>query len=122
VGYKRDQYKRSANLLEAVSQLLEYFAAYGHVPKIQSLQRRLTTVQNGLQVGEGGEGGGGGAGGGKKGGGQGQVRRRSEDRAAAGAVAGTPRGRMAVLVRQLGREHQSPRWLWSVGRYIASCL
>lgn len=60
VGYKRDQYKRSANLLEAVSQLLEYFAAYGHVPKIQSLQRRLTTVQNGLQVGEGGEGGGGG--------------------------------------------------------------
>jgi hypothetical protein len=71
VGYKRDQYKRSANLLEAVSQLLEYFAAYGHVPKIQSLQRRLTTVQNGLQVGEGGEGGGGGGGGRQEGRGSG---------------------------------------------------
>jgi hypothetical protein len=45
VGYRRDQYKRCANLLEAVSQLLEYFAHYQDVPKIQSLTKRLATVQ-----------------------------------------------------------------------------
>jgi hypothetical protein len=45
VGYRRDQYKRCANLLEAVSQLLEYFAHYQDVPKIQSLTKRLTVVQ-----------------------------------------------------------------------------
>eukprot|EP00775_Hariotina_reticulata_P007996 gene7996-8194_t len=49
VGYQRDQYKRCANLLEAVTQLLEYFSKYQDVPKIQNLQRRLTTVQHGLQ-------------------------------------------------------------------------
>jgi hypothetical protein len=51
VGYRRDQYKRCANLLEAVSQLLEYFAHYQDVPKIQSLTKRLTTVQVGPAAG-----------------------------------------------------------------------
>lgn len=45
VGYRRDQYKRCANLLEAVSQLLEYFNHYRDVPKIQSLNKRLAVVQ-----------------------------------------------------------------------------
>eukprot|EP00878_Enallax_costatus_P033636 GHUV01037174.1.p1 GENE.GHUV01037174.1~~GHUV01037174.1.p1 ORF type:complete len:827 (+),score=323.16 GHUV01037174.1:597-3077(+) len=49
VGYKRDQYKRCANLLEAVGQLLEYFNHYQDVPKIQNLTKRLTTVKAGLQ-------------------------------------------------------------------------
>lgn len=35
VAYRRDQYKRCANLLEAVGQLMEHFAEYSHVPKIQ---------------------------------------------------------------------------------------
>jgi hypothetical protein len=51
VGYRRDQYKRCANLLEAVSQLLEYFAHYQDVPKIHSLTKRLTTVQVGAKAG-----------------------------------------------------------------------
>ena len=50
VGYRRDQYKRSANLLEAVSQLLEYFSQYENLSKIQSLKRRLAVVQSGLQA------------------------------------------------------------------------
>ena len=45
VGHRRDQYKRCAHLLEAVSQLLEHFAHYQEVPKIQGLTRRLSTVQ-----------------------------------------------------------------------------
>lgn len=51
VGYRRDQYKRCANLLEAVSQLLEYFNHYQDVPKIQSLTKRLATVQVGAEGG-----------------------------------------------------------------------
>jgi len=45
VGHRRDQYKRCAHLLEAVSQLLEHFSHYQDVPKIQSLTKRLTAVQ-----------------------------------------------------------------------------
>lgn len=45
VGHRRDQYKRCAHLLEAVSQLLEHFSHYHDVPKIQSLNRRLASVQ-----------------------------------------------------------------------------
>jgi hypothetical protein len=37
-------------LLEAVSQLLEYFSQYENLSKIQSLKRRLAVVQSGLQV------------------------------------------------------------------------
>jgi hypothetical protein len=47
VGHRRDQYKRCAHLLEAVSQLLEHFSHYQDVPKIQSLTKRLSTVQVG---------------------------------------------------------------------------
>lgn len=49
VGHRRDQYKRCAHLLEAVSQLLEHFSHYQDVPKIQSLTKRLTAVQTSLQ-------------------------------------------------------------------------
>lgn len=45
VGHRRDQYKRCAHLLEAVSQLLEHFGHYHDVPKIQSLNKRLSSVQ-----------------------------------------------------------------------------
>lgn len=45
VGRRRDQYKRCANLLEAVSQLLEHFSHYQDMPKIQALTKRLETVQ-----------------------------------------------------------------------------
>lgn len=31
---RRDQYKRSANLLEAVHQLMEYFQQYEDIPKV----------------------------------------------------------------------------------------
>lgn len=47
VGHRRDQYKRCAHLLEAVSQLLEHFSHYRDVPKIQSLTKRLSAVQVG---------------------------------------------------------------------------
>lgn len=47
IGHRRDQYKRCANLLEAVSQLLEHFSHYQDVPKIQSLTKRLAAVQVG---------------------------------------------------------------------------
>lgn len=47
IGHRRDQYKRCANLLEAVSQLLEHFSHYQDVPKIQTLTRRLSAVQVG---------------------------------------------------------------------------
>eukprot|EP00879_Flechtneria_rotunda_P008030 GHRR01008412.1.p1 GENE.GHRR01008412.1~~GHRR01008412.1.p1 ORF type:complete len:961 (+),score=374.37 GHRR01008412.1:225-3107(+) len=49
VGRRRDEYKRCANLLEAVTQLLEYFSNYQDVPKIQSLTKRLDVVQAQLQ-------------------------------------------------------------------------
>jgi hypothetical protein len=45
IGHRRDQYKRCANLLEAVSQLLEHFSHYQDVPKIQTLTMRLSAVQ-----------------------------------------------------------------------------
>jgi hypothetical protein len=49
VGYRRDQYRRCANLLEAVAQLMEHFEAHKGLPKIATLTRRLETVQKGLQ-------------------------------------------------------------------------
>ncbi|KAI8462913.1 MAG: subunit of GARP complex [Monoraphidium minutum] len=49
VGYRRDQYKRCANLLEAVGQLMEHFEKYRDLPKIATLTRRLEAVQGGLQ-------------------------------------------------------------------------
>jgi hypothetical protein len=51
VGFKRDQYKKCANLLEAVGQLMEFFQAYEQVPKIKALTKRLVVVQQALQVG-----------------------------------------------------------------------
>lgn len=45
VGHRRDQYKRCAHLLEAVSQLLEHFSHYQDVPKLQNLNKRLAVVQ-----------------------------------------------------------------------------
>jgi hypothetical protein len=56
VGFKRDQYKKCANLLEAVGQLMEFFQAYEAVPKIRALAKRLAVVQQALQVGPGGPG------------------------------------------------------------------
>lgn len=49
IGHRRDQYKRCANLLEAVSQLLEHFNHYQDVPKMQTLTRRLSVVQVGAR-------------------------------------------------------------------------
>lgn len=51
MGFKRDQYKKCANLLEAVGQLMEFFQAYEQVPKIKALTKRLAVVQQALQVG-----------------------------------------------------------------------
>lgn len=51
VAYRRDQYKRCADLLEAVSQLMDYFQQYEQVPKIKSLTKRLGAVQSALQEG-----------------------------------------------------------------------
>ena len=38
----RRQYRDSANLLEAVDELLTHFASYGDIPKIADLQKRNT--------------------------------------------------------------------------------
>ena len=45
----RRQYRDSANLLEAVDELLTHFASYGDIPKIADLQKRNTTVKQTLR-------------------------------------------------------------------------
>jgi hypothetical protein len=49
VSARRDQYKKCANLLGAVHQLIDYFMQYESVPKVKNLTRRLDVVQAGLQ-------------------------------------------------------------------------
>ena len=50
VGRRRDQYRRAANLLEAVGQLMEYFGAYAETTKVASLNARLASVRSALTV------------------------------------------------------------------------
>ena len=45
----RRQYRDSANLLEAVDELLTHFASYGDIPKIADLQKRNTAVKQTLR-------------------------------------------------------------------------
>ncbi|KXZ52139.1 vps53 [Gonium pectorale] len=47
---RRDQYRKCANLVEAVHQLMEYFQQYEAIPKVRSLARRLATVESKLQA------------------------------------------------------------------------
>ncbi|GAX83739.1 hypothetical protein CEUSTIGMA_g11164.t1 [Chlamydomonas eustigma] len=46
---RRDQYKKCANLLEAIQQLMEYFQQYETIPKVRSLSRRVAQLQAQLQ-------------------------------------------------------------------------
>ncbi|GFR43120.1 hypothetical protein Agub_g4124 [Astrephomene gubernaculifera] len=46
---RRDQYRKCANLMEAVHQLMEYFQQYEAIPKVRSLARRLAAVESRLQ-------------------------------------------------------------------------
>nr|BCL66276.1 hypothetical protein [Volvox reticuliferus] len=46
---RRDQYRKCANLVEAVHQLMEYFQQYEAIPKVRSLSRRLAAVESRLQ-------------------------------------------------------------------------
>ncbi|KAG2492670.1 hypothetical protein HYH03_009085 [Edaphochlamys debaryana] len=47
---RRDQYRKAANLVEAVHQLMEYFQQYEAIPKVRSLARRLAAVESKLQA------------------------------------------------------------------------
>nr|BCL66141.1 hypothetical protein [Volvox africanus] len=47
---RRDQYRKCANLVEAVHQLMEYFQQYEAIPKVRSLSRRLAAVESRLQT------------------------------------------------------------------------
>ena len=44
---RRDQYKKCADLLEAISQLVEYFEQYEHVPKVSVQLAAWTTSAGG---------------------------------------------------------------------------
>mmetsp|Transcript_28777 Transcript_28777/g.63416 ORF Transcript_28777/g.63416 Transcript_28777/m.63416 type:complete len:903 (+) Transcript_28777:134-2842(+) len=49
VAGRRDQYKKCANLLEAITQLMDYFQQYESIPKVKTLSKRLNQVQAKLQ-------------------------------------------------------------------------
>eukprot|EP00798_Chlamydomonas_sp_ICE-L_P006224 gene6224-2841_t len=42
---RRDQFKKCANLLEAVHQLMEYFQQYDDIPKVKNMSRRVQLVE-----------------------------------------------------------------------------
>eukprot|EP00803_Ostreobium_quekettii_P001132 evm.model.scf_469.3 EVM.evm.TU.scf_469.3 scf_469:18127-25928(-) len=48
--YQRESYRECANLLEAVSQLRDYFEKYGHIPKIGELTGKLENIRNALRA------------------------------------------------------------------------
>ena len=45
----RDSYKECAHLLEAVTQLTEYFEQYGHISKVAELTGKLETIRVALK-------------------------------------------------------------------------